>query len=155
VQKVIISARGKGDRVKTVVIGVSDQTLTATDSMVSNTSCTTNWLAPITEVVLDNFGIIEGLMTTVHSRTATQKTVDGPSMKDWNGGRTAAINIITSTTGAATAVGLVLPAAKGKLTWMAFRVRTPAVSVVDLTVRTGKKDFLRRNLRKDEGGFRK
>ncbi|MDR0715357.1 MAG: type I glyceraldehyde-3-phosphate dehydrogenase [Puniceicoccales bacterium] len=138
-KKVIISAPGKGDRVKTVVIGVNDQTLTAEDNIVSNASCTTNCLAPITKVVLDNFGIIEGLMTTVHSYTATQKTVDGPSMKDWKGGRSAAINIIPSTTGAAKAVGLVLPAVKGKLTGMSFRVPTPTVSVVDLTVRTEKK----------------
>ncbi|MDE6431941.1 MAG: type I glyceraldehyde-3-phosphate dehydrogenase [Opitutales bacterium] len=138
-KKVIISAPGKGDRVKTVVIGVNDNTLTANDNIVSNASCTTNCLAPITKVVLDNFGIIEGLMTTVHSYTATQKTVDGPSKKDWKGGRSAAINIIPSTTGAAKAVGLVLPAVKGKLTGMSFRVPTPTVSVVDLTVRTEKK----------------
>lgn len=138
-KKVIISAPGKGDRVKTVVIGVNDDTLTANDNIVSNASCTTNCLAPITKVVLDNFGIIEGLMTTVHSYTATQKTVDGPSKKDWKGGRSAAINIIPSSTGAAKAVGLVLPAVKGKLTGMSFRVPTPTVSVVDLTVRTEKK----------------
>lgn len=138
-KKVIISAPGKGDRVKTVVIGVNDGTLTENDNIISNASCTTNCLAPITKVVLDNFGIVEGLMTTVHSYTATQKTVDGPSMKDWKGGRSAAINIIPSTTGAAKAVGLVLPAVKGKLTGMSFRVPTPTVSVVDLTVRTEKK----------------
>ncbi|MDR1173203.1 MAG: type I glyceraldehyde-3-phosphate dehydrogenase [Puniceicoccales bacterium] len=138
-KKVIISAPGKGDRVKTVVIGVNDQTLTKTDHIISNASCTTNCLAPITKVVLDNFGIVEGLMTTVHSYTATQKTVDGPSAKDWKGGRSAAINIIPSTTGAAKAVGLVLPEVKGKLTGMSFRVPTPTVSVVDLTVRTEKK----------------
>lgn len=138
-KKVIISAPGKGDRVKTVVIGVNDDTLTANDNIVSNASCTTNCLAPITKVMLDNFGIVEGLMTTVHSYTATQKTVDGPSKKDWKGGRSAAINIIPSTTGAAKAVGLVLPAVKGKLTGMSFRVPTPTVSVVDLTVRTEKK----------------
>ncbi len=138
-KKVIISAPGKGERVKTVVIGVNDNTLTKDDNIVSNASCTTNCLAPITKVVLDNFGIIEGLMTTVHSYTATQKTVDGPSAKDWKGGRTAALNIIPSTTGAAKAVGLVLPEVKGKLTGMAFRVPTPTVSVVDLTVRTEKK----------------
>jgi glyceraldehyde 3-phosphate dehydrogenase len=95
-------------------------------------------LAPITKVVLDNYGIVEGLMTTVHSYTATQKTVDGPSRKDWKGGRSAAINIIPSTTGAAKAVGLVLPEVQGKITGMAFRVPTPTVSVVDLTVRTEK-----------------
>ncbi|MDR0693146.1 MAG: type I glyceraldehyde-3-phosphate dehydrogenase [Puniceicoccales bacterium] len=138
-KKVIISAPGKGDRVKTVVIGVNDKTLTKADNIISNASCTTNCLAPITKVVLDNFGIIEGLMTTVHSYTATQKTVDGPSAKDWKGGRSAAINIIPSTTGAAKAVGLVLPEVKGKLTGMSFRVPTPTVSVVDLTVRTEKK----------------
>lgn len=137
-KKVIISAPGKGDGVKTVVIGVNDDTLTAADTIISNASCTTNCLAPITKVILDNFGIEEGLMTTVHSYTATQKPVDGPSRKDWKGGRAAAINIIPSTTGAAKAVGLVLPEVKGKLTGMAFRVPTPTVSVVDLTVKTTK-----------------
>lgn len=134
--KVIISAPGKGDNVKTVVLGVNDDTLTAEDTLISNASCTTNCLAPITKVVLDNFGIEEGLMTTVHSYTATQKTVDGPSPKDMKGGRAAAMNIIPSSTGAAKAVGLVLPSVKGKLTGMAFRVPTPTVSVVDLTVKT-------------------
>ena len=137
-KKVIISAPGKGDGVKTVVLGVNCESLTANDNIVSNASCTTNCLAPITKVILENYGIVEGLMTTVHSYTATQKTVDGPSMKDWKGGRSAAINIIPSTTGAAKAVGLVLPAVKGKLTGMAFRVPTPTVSVVDLTVKTEK-----------------
>jgi glyceraldehyde 3-phosphate dehydrogenase len=136
-KKVIISAPGKGD-VKTVVIGVNDDTLSSDDNIISNASCTTNCLAPITKVVLDNFGIEEGLMTTVHSYTSTQKVVDGPSRKDWKGGRSAAINIIPSTTGAAKAVGLVLPAVAGKLTGMSFRVPTPTVSVVDLTVRTEK-----------------
>jgi len=136
-KKVIISAPGKGD-VKTVVIGVNDETLSADDNLISNASCTTNCLAPITKVIMDNFGIAEGLMTTVHSYTATQKTVDGPSPKDMKGGRTAAINIIPSTTGAAKAVGLVLPEVQGKLTGMAFRVPTPTVSVVDLTVKTEK-----------------
>lgn len=136
-KKVIISAPGKGN-VKTVVMGVNDDTLTADDDIISNASCTTNCLAPITKVILDNFGIEEGLMTTVHSYTATQKTVDGPSPKDMKGGRTAAINIIPSTTGAAKAVGLVLPEVQGKLTGMAFRVPTPTVSVVDLTVKTVK-----------------
>ena len=136
-KKVIISAPGKGD-VKTVVLGVNDENLTADDDIISNASCTTNCLAPIAKVILENFGIEEGLMTTVHSYTSTQKTVDGPSRKDWKGGRTAAINIIPSTTGAAKAVGLVLPAVKGKLTGMAFRVPTPTVSVVDLTVKTEK-----------------
>lgn len=137
-KKVIISAPGKGDGVKTVVKGVNFDTLTKDDNLISNASCTTNCLAPITKVVLDNFGIVEGLMTTVHSYTATQKTVDGPSPKDWKGGRAAAQNIIPSTTGAAKAVGLVLPEVKGKLTGMAFRVPTPTVSVVDLTVKTEK-----------------
>ena len=137
-KKVVISATGKGDNVKTVVIGVNEDTLTAEDTIISNASCTTNCLAPITKVVMDNFGIKEGLMTTVHSYTSTQKTVDGPSRKDWKGGRTAAINIIPSTTGAAKAVGLVLPEVQGKLTGMAFRVPTPTVSVVDLTVKTEK-----------------
>jgi glyceraldehyde 3-phosphate dehydrogenase len=136
-KKVIISAPAKGN-VKTVVIGVNEKTLTKADNIISNASCTTNCLAPITKVVLDNFGIVEGLMTTVHSYTATQKTNDGPSKKDWKGGRSAAINIIPSTTGAAKAVALVLPATKGKLTGMSFRVPTPTVSVVDLTVKTEK-----------------
>ena len=136
-KKVIITAPGKGN-VKTVVLGVNDDSLTASDTIISNASCTTNCLAPITKVILDNFGIEEGLMTTVHSYTATQKTVDGPSMKDWKGGRSAAINIIPSTTGAAKAVAIVLPQVKGKLTGMAFRVPTPTVSVVDLTVKTEK-----------------
>jgi glyceraldehyde 3-phosphate dehydrogenase len=136
-KKVIISAPAKGN-VKTVVIGVNEKTLTKDDHLISNASCTTNCLAPITKVVLENFGIEEGLMTTVHSYTATQKTVDGPSKKDWKGGRSAAINIIPSTTGAAKAVGLVLPEVKGKLTGMSFRVPTPTVSVVDLTVKTVK-----------------
>ena len=137
-KKVIISAPGKGDGVKTVVIGVNDDELTADDALISNASCTTNCLAPITKVILENFGIEEGLMTTVHSYTATQKTVDGPSPKDMKGGRTAALNIIPSTTGAAKAVGLVLPQVQGKLTGMAFRVPTPTVSAVDLTVKTEK-----------------
>ena len=136
-KKVIISAPGKG-AIKTVVMGVNCESLTADDHIISNASCTTNCLAPMTKVVLDNFGILEGLMTTVHSYTATQKVVDGPSRKDWKGGRSAAINIIPSTTGAAKAVGLVLPEVQGKLTGMAFRVPTPTVSCVDLTVRTEK-----------------
>ena len=137
-KKVIISAPGKGDKVKTVVLGVNDDTLTADDSIISNASCTTNCLAPMTKIVLDNYGIKEGLMTTVHAYTATQRTVDGPSPKDMKGGRAAATNIIPSTTGAAKAVGLVLPEVKGKLTGMAFRVPTPTVSAVDLTVKTEK-----------------
>tara|TARA_Y100000588_G_scaffold335103_1_gene375027 strand:- start:837 stop:1859 length:1023 start_codon:yes stop_codon:yes gene_type:complete len=134
-KKVIISAPAKGD-VRTVVLGVNDGDLTADDDVVSNASCTTNCLAPMVKVVLENFGIVEGLMTTVHAYTATQKPVDGPSPKDMKGGRAAAMNIIPSTTGAAKAVGLVLPQVQGKLTGMAFRVPTPTVSAVDLTVKT-------------------
>ncbi|WP_407677864.1 type I glyceraldehyde-3-phosphate dehydrogenase [Candidatus Seribacter sulfatis] len=136
-KKVIISAPAKGD-VRTIVLGVNDDELKEDDAIVSNASCTTNCLAPMVKVVLENFGIVEGLMTTVHSYTATQKPVDGPSMKDWKGGRGAAINIIPSTTGAAKAVGLVLPEVQGKLSGMAFRVPTPTVSAVDLTVKTEK-----------------
>ncbi|OYV47808.1 MAG: type I glyceraldehyde-3-phosphate dehydrogenase [Verrucomicrobia bacterium 21-51-4] len=136
-KRVMITAPAKGD-VKMVVMGVNDHTLTASDTIISNASCTTNCLAPMAKVVLEHCGIEEGLMTTVHSYTATQKTVDSPSRKDWKGGRTAAINIIPSTTGAAKAVGVVLPELNGKLTGMAFRVPTPTVSVVDLTVRTTK-----------------
>ncbi len=138
-KKVIISAPAKGD-VLTIVMGVNeDKYNPAQNNIVSNASCTTNCLAPLVHVLLkEGFGIEEGLMTTIHSYTATQKTVDGPSKKDWKGGRTAAINIIPSTTGAAKAVGLVLPEVKGKLTGMAFRVPTPTVSCVDLTVRTVK-----------------
>ena len=137
-KKVIISAPAKGDGVKTVVLGVNDNELDKSHNIISNASCTTNCLAPMTKVILEKFGVEEGLMTTVHSYTATQKTVDGPSRKDWKGGRAAAINIIPSSTGAAKAVGLVLPAVKGKLTGMSFRVPTPTVSVVDLTVKTTK-----------------
>lgn len=137
-KKVIISAPGGNDVDATVVYGVNHNILKASDTVISNASCTTNCLAPITKVILENFGIAEGLMTTVHSYTATQKTVDGPSPKDMKGGRTAALNIIPSTTGAAKAVGLVIPEVKGKLTGMAFRVPTPTVSVVDLTVKTVK-----------------
>jgi glyceraldehyde 3-phosphate dehydrogenase len=138
-KKVIISAPAKGDCL-TVVLGVNqDKYDPAKHHIVSNASCTTNCLAPICHVLLkEGFGIAEGLMTTVHSYTATQKTVDGPSKKDWKGGRTAALNLIPSSTGAAKAVGLVLPELKGKLTGMAFRVPTPTVSVVDLTVKTVK-----------------
>jgi glyceraldehyde 3-phosphate dehydrogenase len=138
-KKVIISAPAKGEDI-TVVIGVNDSKLDVTKhNIISNASCTTNCLAPIVHVLLkEGFGVEEGIMTTVHSYTATQKTVDGPSKKDWKGGRSAAINIIPSTTGAAKAVALVLPEIKGKLTGMAFRVPTPTVSVVDLTVRTVK-----------------
>jgi len=138
-KKVIISAPAKGDCL-TVVMGVNDDKYDpAKHHVLSNASCTTNCLAPVCYVLLkEGFGIAEGLMTTVHSYTATQKTVDGPSKKDWKGGRTAAQNLIPSTTGAAKAVGLVLPELKGKLTGMAFRVPTPTVSVVDLTVKTVK-----------------
>ncbi len=137
-KKVIISAPAKGEDI-TVVMGVNDDKLDVSKhSIISNASCTTNCLAPITKVVLEKFGIVEGLMTTVHAYTATQKTVDGPSKKDWKGGRTAAQNIIPSTTGAAKAVALVIPEVKGKLTGMAFRVPVPTVSVVDLTVKTTK-----------------
>ena len=138
-KKVIISAPAKGEDI-TVVMGVNDDKIDLTKhSIISNASCTTNCLAPIVHVLLkEGFGIEEGLMTTVHSYTATQKTVDGPSKKDWKGGRSAAINIIPSTTGAAKATALVCPEVKGKLTGMSFRVPTPTVSVVDLTVRTTK-----------------
>src|SRR5512141_383583 len=138
-KKVIITAPAKGD-CPTIVMGVNENKYDPKKhNIVSNASCTTNCLAPIVYVLLkEGFGIDEGLMTTVHSYTATQKTVDGPSKKDWKGGRTAALNLIPSTTGAAKAVGLVLPEVKGKLTGMAFRVPTPTVSVVDLTVRTTK-----------------
>ena len=132
-KKVIISAPGKNEDI-TVVMGVNnDQYDPAKHHIVSNASCTTNCLAPVVHVLLKEGWFEEGIMTTVHSYTATQKTVDGPSKKDWKGGRSAAINIIPSTTGAAKAVGLVLPAVKGKLTGMSFRVPTPTVSVVDLT----------------------
>ena len=138
-KKVIISAPAKNEDI-TVVMGVNHEKYEASKHhVISNASCTTNCLAPVVHVLLkEGFGIEEGLMTTVHAYTATQKTVDGPSKKDWKGGRTAAINIIPSTTGAAKAVGLVCPEVKGKLTGMAFRVPTPTVSVVDLTVRTAK-----------------
>ena len=138
-KKVIISAPAKGEDV-TVVMGVNHETYDpAKHNIISNASCTTNCLAPIVHVLLkEGFGIEEGLMTTIHSYTATQKTVDGPSKKDWKGGRSAAINIIPAATGAARAVGLVCPEVKGKLTGMSFRVPTPTVSVVDLTVKTVK-----------------
>ncbi|MGA1226239.1 MAG: type I glyceraldehyde-3-phosphate dehydrogenase [Tamlana sp.] len=120
------------------VMGVNHDKITAADTIVSNASCTTNCLAPLAKVINDNFGIVEGLMTTVHATTATQMTVDGPSRKDWRGGRSALANIIPSSTGAAKAVGKVIPELNGKLTGMAFRVPTPDVSVVDLTVRIEK-----------------
>jgi len=138
-KKVIISAPGKGE-VKTLLIGVNDNEYDPKKhDIVSNASCTTNCLAPLVHVILkEGIGIETGLMTTIHSYTATQKTVDGPSKKDWRGGRAAAINIIPSTTGAAKAVGEVLPAVKGKLTGMSFRIPTPDVSVVDLTFRAAR-----------------
>jgi glyceraldehyde 3-phosphate dehydrogenase len=138
-KKVIISAPAKNEDI-TVVVGVNHEKYDpAKHNIISNASCTTNCLAPLVHVLLkEGFGIEEGLMTTIHSYTATQKTVDGPSKKDWKGGRSAAINIIPSSTGAAKAVGLVCPEVKGKLTGMSFRVPTPTVSVVDLTVRTVK-----------------
>ena len=138
-KKVIISAPGKGE-VKTIVMGVNENEYDAAKhNIVSNASCTTNCLAPVVHVIMkEGIGIDKGLMTTIHSYTATQKTVDGPSKKDWRGGRAAACNIIPSTTGAAKAVGEVLPATKGKLTGMAFRVPTPDVSVVDLTFTTAR-----------------
>ena len=138
-KKVIISAPAKGDCPK-IVMGVNENKYDPrAHTVVSNASCTTNCLAPIVHVLLkEGLGVEEGLMTTIHSYTATQKTVDGPSKKDWKGGRTAALNLIPSTTGAAKAVGLVLPEVKGKLTGMSFRVPTATVSVVDLTVRTVK-----------------
>jgi len=138
-KKVIISAPGKGD-VKTLLMGVNEGEYDpGKHHIVSNASCTTNCLAPVVHVLLkEGIGIETGLMTTIHSYTATQKTVDGPSKKDWRGGRAAAINIIPSSTGAAKAVGEVLPATKGKLTGMSFRVPTPNVSVVDLTFRAAR-----------------
>jgi glyceraldehyde 3-phosphate dehydrogenase len=136
-KKVIMSAPSKDDT-PMFVMGVNHKSLTKAMDIVSNASCTTNCLAPIVKVLNDNFGIIEGLMTTVHATTATQKTVDGPSNKDWRGGRAALCNIIPSSTGAAKAVGVVIPAMKGKLTGMAFRVPTADVSAVDLTCRLEK-----------------
>lgn len=139
-KRVIISAPTKDpEKVKTLVLGVNEAEYdAATDVVVSNASCTTNCLAPVAKVLHENFGLAEGLMTTVHAMTATQPTVDGPSKKDWRGGRGASQNIIPSSTGAAKAVALVLPELKGKLTGMAFRVGTPDVSVVDLTFKTAK-----------------
>ncbi|BBD58306.1 glyceraldehyde-3-phosphate dehydrogenase [Nostoc sp. HK-01] len=139
-KRVIISAPTKDpDRVPTLLMGVNHDLFDPSKHLiVSNASCTTNCLAPVAKVINDNFGLTEGLMTTVHAMTATQPTVDGPSKKDWRGGRGAAQNIIPSSTGAAKAVALVLPELKGKLTGMALRVPTPDVSVVDLTFKTAK-----------------
>ena len=134
-KKVVISAPAKDRETPTFVMGVNEDTYTKEMTVVSNASCTTNCLAPLAKVIHDTFGIEEGLMTTVHSTTATQKTVDGPSKKDWRGGRAASGNIIPSSTGAAKACALVIPSLKGKLTGMSFRVPTLDVSVVDLTVR--------------------
>lgn len=137
-KRVIISAPTKNpEKVPTLLVGVNHQQFDPRkDTIVSNASCTTNCLAPIAKVLNDNFGLVEGLMTTIHAMTATQPTVDGPSIKDWRGGRGAAQNIIPSSTGAAKALTLVLPELKGKLTGMALRVPTPDVSVVDLTFKT-------------------
>jgi glyceraldehyde 3-phosphate dehydrogenase len=142
-KKVVISAPGKNEDI-TIVLGVNEGKYDpAKHNIISNASCTTNCLAPVVHVLLkEGFGMAEGLMTTIHSYTATQKTVDGPSKKDWKGGRSAAINIIPSTTGAAKAVGLVLPEVKGKLSGMSLRVPTPTVSVVDLTFKTVKETSL-------------
>ena len=137
-KKVVISAPAKDKDTPTFVMGVNDDKYTKDMLVVSNASCTTNCLAPLAKVINDKFGIVEGLMTTVHSTTATQKTVDGPSKKDWRGGRAAAGNIIPSSTGAAKACALVIPEVQGKLTGMSFRVPTLDVSVVDLTVRLEK-----------------
>nr|ABK24614.1 unknown [Picea sitchensis] len=149
-KKVVISAPSKDAPM--FVVGVNEHQYKSDLNIVSNASCTTNCLAPLAKVINDKFGIVEGLMTTVHATTATQKTVDGPSNKDWRGGRGAGFNIIPSSTGAAKAVGKVLPVLNGKLTGMAFRVPTADVSVVDLTVRLEKSatyDRLRRPLRRN------
>jgi glyceraldehyde 3-phosphate dehydrogenase len=135
-KKVIISAPSADAPM--FVMGVNHDKATAADTIVSNASCTTNCLAPLAKVINDNFGIVEGLMTTVHATTATQLTADGPSRKDWRGGRAASVNIIPSSTGAAKAVGKVIPALNGKLTGMSFRVPVVDVSVVDLTVKVAK-----------------
>ncbi|RMB60963.1 type I glyceraldehyde-3-phosphate dehydrogenase [Dokdonia sinensis] len=139
-KKVVISAPSKDAPM--FVMGVNDNELKASDKIVSNASCTTNCLAPLAKVVEDNWGLEEGLMTTIHATTATQLTVDGPSKKDYRGGRSALVNIVPASTGAAKAVGKVFPAVDGKLTGMAFRVPTADVSVVDLTVRTKKETSL-------------
>ncbi len=137
-KRVVFSAPAKDSDIPTYVMGVNHDKLTADQTIVSNASCTTNCLAPIAKVLHDNFGIVEGLMSTIHAVTATQKTVDGPSAKDWRGGRGGFSNIIPSSTGAAKAVAMVIPELKGKLTGMSFRVPVADVSVVDLTVRLEK-----------------
>ncbi|RZK48334.1 MAG: type I glyceraldehyde-3-phosphate dehydrogenase [Pedobacter sp.] len=137
-KKVVFSAPAKDDDIPTYVMGVNHDQLTADQTIVSNASCTTNCLAPLVKVLHDKWGVVEGLMSTVHAVTATQKTVDGPSAKDWRGGRAAYNNIIPSSTGAAKAVTKVIPSLKGKLTGMSFRVPVADVSVVDLTVRLEK-----------------
>ncbi|MFV0180494.1 type I glyceraldehyde-3-phosphate dehydrogenase [Empedobacter falsenii] len=136
-KKVVLTGPSKDDT-PMFVMGVNHKDITAADTIVSNASCTTNCLAPLAKVVHEKFGIVEALMTTVHATTATQKTVDGPSNKDWRGGRSAMVNIIPSSTGAAKAVGKVIPELNGKLTGMSFRVPTVNVSVVDLTVKLAK-----------------
>lgn len=139
-KKVILTAPAKSDDIPTFVLGVNEKNYDpSTDNIVSNASCTTNCLAPLTKIILDHFGIEEGLMTTIHAITSSQPTVDGPSKKDWRGGRSGLVNIIPSSTGAAKAVGLCLPQVKGKITGMALRVPVIDVSCVDLTVRTTKK----------------
>ncbi len=137
-KKVIITAPAKDKTTPMFVMGVNNEKYTSDMNIVSNASCTTNCLAPLASVINDKFGIVDGLMTTVHATTATQKTVDGPSKKDWRGGRAASSNIIPSSTGAAKAVGVVIPELNGKLTGMSFRVPTIDVSVVDLTVNLAK-----------------
>lgn len=136
-KKVVLTGPSKDDT-PMFVMGVNHKDVTAADTIVSNASCTTNCLAPLAKVVHEKFGIVEALMTTIHATTATQKTVDGPSNKDWRGGRSAMVNIIPSSTGAAKAVGKVIPELNGKLTGMSFRVPTVNVSVVDLTVKLAK-----------------
>lgn len=144
-KRVVISAPAKDKDIPTFVLGVNDEKYNPkTDLILSNASCTTNCLAPVAKIVHDNFGIEEGLMTTVHSLTATQPSVDGPSKKDFRGGRAASYNIIPASTGAAKAVTLCIPELKGKLTGMAFRIPTANVSAVDLTVRTAKETSLER-----------
>ncbi len=144
-KRVIISAPAKDKDIPTFVMGVNEEKFNpATDAIVSNASCTTNCLAPLVKVIHDHFGVEEALMTTVHAATATQPTVDGPSKKDWRGGRGAGQNVIPAATGAAKAATLVIPELQGKITGMAFRIPTPDVSVVDLTVRTSRETSLAR-----------